>query len=73
MILFAQEKRNMSVIRFFVFVFSVSFVIAFTWRVFITVGVPVPHYDFSTIFEATAWVFGIFLALRGFKRFLRSN
>lgn len=63
----------MSIIRFFVFVFFMSFVATFAWRVFVIVGVPIPCYDFMTVFKTSVFVFGIFLALWSFKRFLTSN
>jgi len=52
-----------TIIKFFAVVLIVAFLVAFAWRVCVTIGIPVIDYPFSTVFSNTAWVFGLIYVL----------
>lgn len=53
----------LKLVAFVLKVLVTTFLIAFVWRVYVTVcvtiGVPVADYKFVTVFENTAWGIGI--------------
>lgn len=50
-----------------------ALIVAFMWRVCVTVGVPLTDYRFDTVFKNSVYIFAVFGFLWKAKRWIRGN